>query len=245
MAAARTCQKCGSRLPIRSPEGLCPRCLMQRAMAGDTPVQAGAMPPSATSTIRAPATRPGRAQADLEATEGTLRPFVDDAPRPSADATGDWTPDPTDPDATTDGRGAARGLPRGTTIRYFGDYELPDGARPRRHGRRLPGPPGQPQPPRRPQDDPGRRPGRRRRAAPVPERGRGGRPARPPRHRAGLRGRRARRPALLQHEAGRRRQPRRAAGRLHGRPAGRGRGWWPRRPRRCTTPTSGASSTAT
>ena len=59
MAAARTCQKCGSVLPTRSPEGLCPRCLMRRAMAGDSPVPAG-VPPSATSTIRSPATRPGR-----------------------------------------------------------------------------------------------------------------------------------------------------------------------------------------
>ena len=74
--------------------------------------------------------------------------------------------------------------------------------------------------------------GRRRRAAPVPERGRGGGPARPPRHRAGLRGGRARRPALLLHEAGPRRQPRAARWPLQGRPAGRGRGWWPRRPRR-------------
>ena len=99
---------------------------------------------------------------------------------------------------------ASAPLPGGTTVRYFGDYELIRRAGPRRHGGRLPGPAGQPQPARRPQDDPGRRPGRRRRAAPVPERGRGRRPARPPRHRADLRGRRARRPALLQHEAGRR-----------------------------------------
>ena len=53
------------------------------------------------------------------------------------------------------------------------------------------------------------RAGRRGRAAPVPERGRGRRAARPSRHCVCLRGRRARRPTLLQHEAGRRRQPRR------------------------------------
>ena len=34
-------------------------------------------------------------------------------------------------------------------------------------------------------------------------------------------------------------------GRLPGRPEGRRARWWPRRPRRCTTPTCGASSTAT
>jgi hypothetical protein len=38
-------------------------------------------------------------------------------------ATGDWSPDPTDPTRTTDGSGAARELPRGTTVPYFGDYE--------------------------------------------------------------------------------------------------------------------------
>ena len=58
------------------------------------------------------------------------------------------------------------------------------------------------------------RPGLRRRAAAVPERGRGGRHARPPAHRADLRGRRARRPALLQHEADRRGEPRPAARRI-------------------------------
>ena len=41
------------------------------------------------------------------------------------------------------------------------------------------------------------------------------------------------------------RQPRRPAGRLPRRPAGRRARCWPRRPRRCTTPTCGASSTAT
>src|SRR4051794_23606186 len=123
MAAARTCQKCGSVLPTRSPEGLCPRCLMRRAMAGDPPVQAGDATEHGLDDT-GPGDSPGPAQADVEATEAHIRPFVDDATRPSADATGNWTPDSTDPGSTTDQRGAAPGLPRGTTIRYFGDYEL-------------------------------------------------------------------------------------------------------------------------
>ena len=82
-------------------------------------------------------------------------------------------------------------------IRYFGDYELLRGDRPRRHGRRLQGPAGEPQPAGRPQDDP-RRPARRRgRRAALPHRGRGRRQPRPSQHRADLRGRRARGPALL------------------------------------------------
>ena len=66
-----------------------------------------------------------------------------------------------------------------------------------------------------------------------------------PRHRPDLRGRRARRPPLLQHEAGRRRRASTAGWPPTATTRGPRRGWWPRWPRRCTTPTSGASSTAT
>src|SRR5262245_51828015 len=41
-----------------------------------------------------------------------------------ADATSDWTPEPTDNSATADGQQASESLPRGTTVQYFGDYEL-------------------------------------------------------------------------------------------------------------------------
>ena len=196
MAAAERCPKCGSALPTRSPEGLCPRCLMRRAMAGDPPVPAGRRHrdgPAATG----PGHSPEPAQADLEATEAHIRPASrrrDAGPRRMPPATGRLIR-PTRCDHRRP-RGHARPPARHDRplLRRLRD---PGRAGPRRHGRRLQGPAGQPQPARRPQDDPGRRPGRRRRAAPVPERGRGGRAARPPRHRAGLRGRRARRPALL------------------------------------------------
>ena len=58
----------------------------------------------------------------------------------------------------------------------------PGRAGPRRHGRRLPGPAGPPEPPC-PEDDPGRRPRRPRGGHPLPGRGRGRRPAPAPQHR--------------------------------------------------------------
>jgi tetratricopeptide (TPR) repeat protein/tRNA A-37 threonylcarbamoyl transferase component Bud32 len=96
---------------------------MQRAMASTTPVEAGDATERGLDDT-GPGDSPGPARADLKATVAHTSTFGADAARPPVDATRDWTPDPTDPDATTDGRGAASGLPRGTTIRYFGDYEI-------------------------------------------------------------------------------------------------------------------------
>ena len=91
-----------------------------------------------------------------------------------------------------------------------------------------------PEPPLRPEDDPGRRPCRRRGRRPLPGRGRGRRPAAAPQHRADPRHRRGRRPALLRAGVRRRRQPGPAARRhpLAGAAGGRaGRGAGPRRRR--------------
>ena len=64
-------------------------------------------------------------------------------------------PPPPDHDGQPDDNGEPA---PGTLVRYFGDYELLRRARPRRHGGRLQGPAGQPEPAGRPQDDPvGRR----------------------------------------------------------------------------------------
>ena len=67
---------------------------------------------------------PEPTQADPEATEAHTRRACRRRGRAPDDATGDWTPDPTDPTRTADGHGASRDLPRGTTVRYFGDYEI-------------------------------------------------------------------------------------------------------------------------
>ena len=76
-------------------------------------------------------------------------------------------------------------------------YEVLKGAGAGRHGRRLPGVAGRPEPPGGPEDDPGRGGRRPERAGPLPHRGRGGGAPGAPEHRPPLRGRRARRPALL------------------------------------------------
>ncbi len=83
----------------------------------------------------------------------------------------------------------------------------------RRHGRRLPGPPGPPQAGGGPEDAPGRGARRGAGAGPLPRRGGGGGAADAPEHRPGLRGRRARRPPLLLPGVRRRRQPGPGAGR--------------------------------
>ena len=98
------------------------------------------------------------------------------------------------------------------------------GAGPRRDGGRLPGAAPAAQPPRRPEDAPGRglrRPEERRA---LPARGGGRGAAAAPEHRAGPRGRRAGRPAVLHHGVRRGRQP--------GPEAGRAARCRPARPRR-------------
>ncbi len=85
--------------------------------------------------------------------------------------------------------------------------------RPRRHGRRLPGPADEPQPPRRAQDDPGRPARQRDRRQALPHRGRGRGQSRSPRHRPDLRGRPARGAALLLDGLRRGPEPVPAAGR--------------------------------
>ena len=119
------------------------------------------------------------------------------------------------------------------------------GDRPGRHGRRLQGPPAEPQPHRRPQDDPGR-------AARLAGRDGSGSASRPRRRptsttRTSCRSTRSaseRRP-LLHHEAGSTAAAWRGTSPAWSTTRRRPRGCWRRWPARSTTPTSAASCTAT
>jgi serine/threonine protein kinase len=98
---------------------------MLRPTTGDSPVpddvDAGATTAlAATDSGQSPETTPG----DTEATAAQIAGSVASrAPLPH-DATSDWTADPNLSTRTSDGHEAAPGLPRGATVRYFGDYEI-------------------------------------------------------------------------------------------------------------------------
>ena len=106
------CPTCGARLPADATEGYCPRCLLSQARAGDT----AAPTEDATAGDSVPT--------DPEATGAHVPGHVASAASSRTDATGDWTTAPDDPNQTTDGNRAASDLPRGATVRYFGDYEI-------------------------------------------------------------------------------------------------------------------------
>ncbi len=117
------CPSCGLELPANAPEGECPRCPTLRAMTGDPPAPAD---PDATTAPPAPGSghSPALTQADAEATGAYIPRPVGDATQDLDNATLARTSDPHDPAETTDGDAPSRDLPRGTTVRYFGDYEI-------------------------------------------------------------------------------------------------------------------------
>ena len=136
--------------------------------------------------------------------------------------------DPVDPDGETRPVDPEVEIRRGGGRGGLGDVEYrdlkvgrlrsPAPAGSGRHGRRVRGAPGGPQPLGGAQAGPVGELRHRVGAGAVPQRGRGGRTPRPSAHRADLRGRQPPRPALLQHEADRREQPGQATGRVRRRP---------------------------
>jgi eukaryotic-like serine/threonine-protein kinase len=116
MADANRCPSCGDQRPEDAPEGLCPRCLASQAVTGDTPARLGTTAesgPQSTETGRSA----GPTDQDSMATRVPTPESIDEAAR----RTGHWS---TDADLTTDGNADSNQLPRGSTVRYFGDYEI-------------------------------------------------------------------------------------------------------------------------
>ncbi len=143
------------------------------------------------------------------------RPLPDDAPQglcpacllgAALPATADVSP------AATIGLPTAGNRSRLADDPLFRRLRTAGGDRPRRHGRRLQGPANQPEPDRRPEDDPGGPARFRGRGAALPPGSGSGRQPRSSQHRADPRSRRVPGHAVLQHEADRRRRP--EAGRL-------------------------------
>jgi tetratricopeptide (TPR) repeat protein/predicted Ser/Thr protein kinase len=123
MADAHRCPNCGFERPANATGDLCPQCLIRQATAGEASV-----PPEVDATNEPGAKGSGQSprptEADPQAT-GTYSPGpVAYTMQNPETATGDWSDRPTDPNATTGDPSAPRDLPRGATVRYFGDYEI-------------------------------------------------------------------------------------------------------------------------
>src|SRR5262245_17669883 len=119
MPDANRCPDCGAELPAGTPPGPCPRC-STRPGQGPPPRDPAGEPNAARTSVTDAAGPTGPAHQGPEVT----REFTP-APTPArADATGTWAGDPHNPTRTADGNGAAAGLPRGSVVRYFGDYEI-------------------------------------------------------------------------------------------------------------------------
>src|SRR5262245_49932399 len=117
------CTGCGAERPANDPGRLCPRCLMLRAMAGDAPGPADVDATTAPAAM-GPGHLPGPTPGDPDATGAHIAGPVPGTAPALHDATDEGTPDPDLTTRTADGHGPMPGLPRGTTVRYFGDYEV-------------------------------------------------------------------------------------------------------------------------
>jgi len=120
---ANRCPNCGAERPANTREGLCPRCEMLRATTDAAPDPGGVdatTAPAAAGSGHAPEPTPG----DAEATGVHIAAAVPSTAPVPHDATDGSAPDPNLPTRTADGHGSMPNLPRGATVRYFGDYEI-------------------------------------------------------------------------------------------------------------------------
>ena len=120
IADPNRCPSCGDLHPANAPEGFCPRCLAQQTLRVDRPDPGNVdatTSPAATSSGYSSETAP----ADSEMTGARTSEPLTEAASSLTHGTGNWTPDPTE---NADANRATGDLPRGTTVRYFGDYEI-------------------------------------------------------------------------------------------------------------------------
>jgi eukaryotic-like serine/threonine-protein kinase len=120
MADANRCSSCGAEQPADAPAGLCPSCLVRQTIAGVTPGPAD-IKVSTTSVANVSGHSPEPSPADSEATGVMIEGPI--AVAALTDPTGAWTFDPNALTLTADGH-SSRSVPPGSTVRYFGDYEI-------------------------------------------------------------------------------------------------------------------------
>jgi eukaryotic-like serine/threonine-protein kinase len=110
-AGAKRCPSCGAVQPANASEGVCPRCGMRQVTTEPPPP-------------RAPATGPSPPEAKTRRPDAHTEGRVAGAASARTEATGSRTPGSGDPVRTVDDGRAAPDLARGSTVRYFGDYEI-------------------------------------------------------------------------------------------------------------------------
>ena len=108
MAEPRRCPNCGREMPVHAPKGLCPACLLEGVLGGQSPT------PESILTVDTSADHVAGAR------ERSTAPHV------FSELTGQWigSDPPADLAAGDEPAGDDGRLEPGTRIHYFGDYEL-------------------------------------------------------------------------------------------------------------------------
>jgi WD40 repeat protein/tRNA A-37 threonylcarbamoyl transferase component Bud32 len=115
MADPNRCPGCSAERPANAPGGLCSGCLMRQATSGDKVV------PSGAEVVPCPqSTDPGHSSNRTEFDTLGTRASNSESIAGLANRTGTWS----HAAPTVDGPSYPRGHSQGTTVRYFGDYEI-------------------------------------------------------------------------------------------------------------------------